>query len=386
MISSSSTNQASSTSQPDMAELLDQSEPIKSIRRGEIVVGEVMRVDPEGILVNIGHKSEGFIPVKEMRTVSEEVLEGIRAGDEIVAYVVRSDTDEGEAILSLDKARGESAWRNLQQYLDDGETIEGEIRSFNKGGAVVEVEGVQGFIPLSQLMPMARDLGEEEQAAALAQRVGQKVELQLLEVNRRRNRVILSERQALQRKREQEKDRLLEELHEGEVRTGRVSGISDFGVFVDLGGADGLVHISEMSWESVKSPAEMVQVGSEVEVFVLKVDRESRKIALSFRRLQPEPWDSINDKYYVGQIVEGVVTKLTTFGAFARIQGNIEGLIHISELANRMVQHPKEVVGEGDALNLKIIRIEPERRRLGLSLKQAEEGWEEVADTPETQQ
>ena len=386
MISSSSTNQASSTSQPDMAELLDQSEPIRSIRRGEIVVGEVMRVDPEGILVNIGHKSEGFIPVKEMRTVSEEVLEEIHAGDEIVAYVVRSDTDEGEAILSLDKARGESAWRNLQQYLDDGETIEGEIRSFNKGGAVVEVEGVQGFIPLSQLMPMARDLGEEEQAAALAQRVGQKVELQLLEVNRRRNRVILSVRQALQRKREQEKDRLLEELHEGEVRTGRVSGISDFGVFVDLGGADGLVHISEMSWESVKSPADMVQVGSEVEVFVLKVDRESRKIALSFRRLQPEPWDSINDKYHVGQLVEGVVTKLTTFGAFARIQGNIEGLIHISELSDRMVQHPKEVVGEGDALNLKIIRIEPERRRLGLSLKQAEEGWEEVVHAPETQE
>ncbi len=386
MISSSSTNQASSTSQPDMAELLDQSEPIRSIRRGEIVVGEVMRVDPEGILVNIGHKSEGFIPVKEMRTVPEEILEEIHAGDEIVAYVVRSDTDEGEAILSLDKAKGESAWRNLQQYLDDGDTIEGEIKSFNKGGAVVEVEGVQGFIPLSQLMPIGRDLGEAEQAEALAQRVGQKVELQLLEVNRRRNRVILSERQALQRKREQEKDRLLDELQEGEVRTGRVSGISDFGAFVDLGGADGLVHISEMSWESVKSPADMVQVGSEVQVFVLKVDRESRKIALSFRRLQPEPWDSINDKYYVGQIVEGVITKLTTFGAFARIQGNIEGLIHISELADRMVQHPKEVVGEGDALNLKIIRIEPERRRLGLSLKQAEEGWEEGAQAPEHQE
>ncbi len=195
-------------------------------------------------------------------------------------------------------------------------------------------------------------------------------------MNRRRNRVILSERAALQQKREQEKDRLLEELEEGEVRRGRVSGLSSFGVFVDLGGADGLVHISELSWESVRSPDEVVHIGEELDVYVLKVDQQTRKIALSIRRLQPEPWQTVADRYQVGQIVEGTVTKLTTFGAFARIEGSVEGLIHISELTDRIVQHPKEVVREGDAVTLKIIRIEPERRRLGLSLKQAEEPWD----------
>jgi small subunit ribosomal protein S1 len=201
--------------------------------------------------------------------------------------------------------------------------------------------------------------------------------MRLLEVNRRRNRVILSERQAIQHKREEEKDRLLQELREGEVRQGRVSGISSFGVFVDLGGADGLIHISELSWEQVQSPEDVVKVGDELDVYILKVDMDSRKIALSLRRLQPEPWQTMIDLFQVGQLVQGTVTKLTTFGAFARIEGSIEGLIHISELADRMITHPKEVVTEGDDVRLRIIKIDPERRRLGLSLKQADESWDE---------
>ena len=365
--------------QPGMAQLLEEAEPITTIRRGDVISGKVMHIDQEGILVNIGHKSEGFVPSREMRSLVGEALNNLRTGDEIFACVVRPDSEEGPALLSVDRAQGERGWQTLQRSLDNNANIEGVIRGFNRGGAVVDVDGIQGFVPISQLAPVdriSRDSNQSNQEEALAQRVGESVQLRLLEVNRRRNRVILSERLALQQKREEEKDRLLEELQEGEVRRGRVSGISSFGAFVDLGGADGLIHISELSWESVQSPEEMVQIGDELEVYVLKVDQEARKIALSLRRLQPEPWETIADRYQVGQLVTGTVTKLTSFGAFARVEGSVEGLIHISELADRIVQHPKEVVEVGGVLTLKIIKIEPERRRLGLSLKQADEPWE----------
>jgi len=252
--------------------------------------------------------------------------------------------------------------------------IAGTITGYNKGGAIVDIEGIQAFIPLSQLAPTSQ--GADSQEDLLAQRMGQEVKGYLLEVNRRRNRVILSERQAVHKQREEQKDKLLEELEEGQIRKGRVSGISNFGVFVDLGGADGLIHISELSWSQVQSPEELVKTGTEIDVYVLKVDRENRKIALSLKRMEPEPWVTVADNYAVGQLVGAVVTKLTNFGAFARIDGVVEGLIHISELSEQMIQHPNEVVNSGDEVTLKIIRIEPERRRLGLSLKQAVDPWD----------
>ena len=360
-----------------MGQLLEESSWFKELRRGDLVTGEVMYVSQDGLLINIGHKSEGFIPVREMKTLPEEEAGSFKIGDEVYAYVLRPDSEEGQAILSMDRARGERGWKVLQDHLDAGSTMKGTIRGFNRGGAVVDVEGVQGFVPLSQLAPIARgtDVDQEE---ALAKRVGETIPLQLLELNRRRNRVVLSEKQALQQQRDQEKDRLLQELKEGEVRTGVVSGVSDFGAFVDLGGADGLVHISEMSWEQVQSPSDIVSVGSQIEVYVLKVDQETRKIALSLRRLSPEPWQAMTQNYETGQLVQGVVTSLTNFGAFARIEGNIEGLIHISELSDRMIRHPREVISEGDEVTLKIIKMEPERRRLGLSLKQVGEEWDGI--------
>jgi small subunit ribosomal protein S1 len=233
-------------------------------------------------------------------------------------------------------------------------------------------------VPLSQLVGPARELyvpGGEPPKEGF---IGMEVEFKIIELNRRRNRAIFSERAALQAWKQIQKMRLVQELTEGEIRKGRVAGISNFGAFVDLGGADGLIHISELSWEPVKSPDEIVTVGEEIDVFVLRVDRENLKIALSLRRLQPEPWDEIETKFSVGQTVTGTVTKLANFGAFARIDRGIEGLIHISELAHQVIKHPRDVVSEGDELELKIIRIEPERRRLGLSLKQTLDGSEEV--------
>jgi len=372
-------------SEMTMEDLLDQYLPSKVLRRGEIIDGKVMSRKPEGMLVDIGYKSEGFVPTKEMRSLVSETSNEPKIGDEIIAYVVNPEGSEGSSILSIDRARGEQGWRVLEKAMDNDESCKGVITGSNRGGAVVESEGVQGFVPLSQLVGPARELyvpGGEPPKEGF---IGMEVEFKIIELNRRRNRAIFSERAALQAWKQIQKMRLVQELTEGEIRKGRVAGISNFGAFVDLGGADGLIHISELSWEPVKSPDEIVTVGTEIDVFVLRVDRENLKIALSLRRLQPEPWDEIETKFSVGQTVTGTVTKLANFGAFARIDRGIEGLIHISELAHQVIKHPRDVVNEGDELELKIIRIEPERRRLGLSLKQTSDSPEEVvvAEEPE---
>ena len=426
---SSSMNFLAQDAEPsqEMGELLDSVDAIKPIRRGDVVEGIVMRADSDGIFVNIGHKAEGVVPPGEMRTLK---LEDLSIGDSIITLVVRGETGEDAAILSVDRAVGEQGWRYLEKVMEADSTIEGTIMGFNRGGAIVEAEGVQGFVPMSQLVTISRarfrDTRQAEQARPAPQEaaeatpaeattaeetseattaadtaeattaeapqqdqpepapeppveepvdedIGKVLTLKVLEVNRARNRAIFSERQALQELRDEQKARLIEELTVGETRHGKVTGISSFGAFVDLGGADGLVHISELSWDSVNKPEDVVQVGDELDVFVLRVDAENKKIALSLRRLQPEPWETINDRYQVGDIVEATVTKLTNFGAFARVEGSVEGLIHISELTSRIINHPREVVGEGDTIRLKILRIEPERRRLGLSLKEAQE-------------
>jgi small subunit ribosomal protein S1 len=321
-----------------------------------------------------------------MRSVETEDIESL-VGGSIIAMVVRPETGDNPAILSVDRAIGEQGWRFLEKTMEAEEVIEGKITGFNRGGSIVEVEGVQGFVPMSQLVSVPRDrfrLYQEDSASlppeeleslekAQNDELGKQVKMKVLEVNRSRNRAIFSERQAVQESRDALKAKLIQELDEGETRKGVVTGISSFGAFVDLGGADGLIHISELSWSMVNTPEEVVRVGQELEVFVLRVDAENKKIALSLRRLQPEPWETISERHSVGDVVNATVTKLTNFGAFARVEDSIEGLIHISELSVRMINHPREVLREGDDVRVKILRIEPERRRLGLSLKQAEE-------------
>ena len=371
----------------EMAELLDAMEPIKPVRRGDVVEGTIMRADADGIFVNIGQKAEGHVPPSEMRTLDQAEADGLSVGDTVLTMVVRPESADQPAVLSIDRAVGEQGWRFLEKALQAGDTIEGSIAGFNRGGSIVEVEGVQGFVPMSQLVSVSREHfrmyqdGEDEpdpevaeaRKQAQAEDIGKVLRMKVLEVNRGRNRAIFSERQAVQEVRDEQKARLIEELTEGETRMGKVTGISSFGAFVDLGGADGLIHISELSWSLVNSPDEIVKVGQELDVYVLRVDAENKKIALSLRRLQPEPWETINERHTVGEIVSATITKLTNFGAFARVEDSVEGLIHISELSVRMITHPREVVGEGDDVSVKILRIEPERRRLGLSLKQAQE-------------
>ena len=371
-----------------MGQLLDSVESMKPLRRGDVVEGVVMRSDPDGVLLNIGHKAEGIVPPGEMRSLGPEGVKRLNVGDEIVATVVRGETAEGSVILSIDRAAGEKGWRALERALETDERVSGKILGFNRGGAIVETQGVQGFVPMSQLVSVSRDSvreaiaaqdqaggdgAESPQADSLDTHsdVGKELELKVLEVNRGRNRAILSERQAIQEEREKKKARLIQELSVGEVRHGTVTGLSSFGAFVDLGGADGLIHISELSWNTISSPEEVLAVGQEIDVYVLRVDQENRKIGLSLKRLQQEPWETINERYQVGDLVDATVTKVTDFGAFARVEGSVEGLIHISELTPRIINHPRDVVREGDRVRTRILRIEPERRRMGLSLKQA---------------
>ena len=371
----------------EMAALLDEMEPIKPVRRGDVVEGTIMRADTDGIFVNIGQKAEGHVPPGEMRTLDQAEADNLAVGDSVLTMVVKPETADQPAVLSIDRAVGEQGWRFLEKALQAGDTIEGSITRFNRGGSIVEVEGVQGFVPMSQLVSVSREHfrmyqdGEAEpdpevaeaRKEAQAQDVGKALRMKVLEVNRGRNRAIFSERQAMQEQRDEQKAKLIEELTEGETRMGKVTGISSFGAFVDLGGADGLIHISELSWSLVNSPDEIVSVGQELDVFVLRVDAENKKIALSLRRLQPEPWETIHERHTVDDVVSATITKLTNFGAFARVEDSVEGLIHISELSEKMITHPREVVGEGDDVKVKILRIEPDRRRLGLSLKQAQE-------------
>jgi small subunit ribosomal protein S1 len=351
-----------------MQDWLDSATPVKTLRRGEVVEGTIMGIQRDGVLVDMNAKSEGLIPANEMHSLGAAPLTKVSVGEKVLVYVMQPEAEQGQVLLSIDKARGERGWRILQTRFEENEAFEAEVTGYNKGGLLVNVEGVHAFVPLSQVVGVRP---EAEGEGGLASAVGKKLRLKVIEINRRRNRVILSERAALQEWRSQQKDRLLSELKEGEIRKGRVSSVRSFGVFIDLGGADGLAHLSEVSWDRNRSPEDMYKIGDEVDVFVMKVDPDTKKIALSLRRAQPEAWDEIVDKYQVGRVVPGMVTKLVTFGAFARIEGPVEGLIHVSELVDRRIAHPKEVVREGDLLPLKIVRIERDRHRLGLSLRDA---------------
>ena len=342
----------------------------KTLKYGDVMDGVIMRVDRDEILVDIGSKSEGVVPSREFSSLSSDERDALAMGETVLVFVVQPENQEGQAVVSIDRARQEKSWRRLQEIFDANDVIEAEVTNYNKGGLLVNLDGVRGFVPASQVSEI-RGGDEASKQADMARMIGSSLPLKVIEINRHRNRLILSERQAVQERRDVQKERLIGELKEGEVRQGRVSSICDFGAFVDIGGADGLVHLSELSWSRVRHPSEILRVGQEVEVFVLGINPQERKIALSLKRTQAEPWSQVGDKYEVSQLVRGTITQLANFGAFARIEDGIEGLIHVSELTDERIVHPKQVVKEGDELLLRIIRIDPQRRRMGLSLRRA---------------
>jgi small subunit ribosomal protein S1 len=354
----------------DMGALLDSEAAQPShLRRGEIVEGMVMGASPDGLIVDVGTKTEAVIPQGEMLSLGVDGAAKLKAGDTVKVMVLQPSSAEGHAIVSLDRARGEEGWDTLAERYESGEIFDAAVTGHNRGGILVNVDGVNAFVPLSQVDSVRRD--DPDAANALASLVGTNVRLKVIELNRKRNRVILSERAAMAEQRKEQKDKILDDLEEGTIRIGKVSSITDFGVFVDLGGADGLAHMTELTWERGKKARDLYNVGDEVQAYILKVDRETKKISLSLKRAQPEKWDTTVNHFVIGQILIGRVTKLMAFGAFVRLDGPVEGLIHISELSNRRIQHPKDVVKEGDVVPVKLVRIEKDRHRLGLSLRQA---------------
>ncbi len=348
--------------------LNDPAHDYRNLKYGDSVDGTIVRIDRDELLVDVGSKSEGVVPNREMTSLAPEERDALRIGDVMLVTVVQPEDAEGRMVLSVDKARQEKSWRALQSSYEAGEVIHAQVVNYNKGGLLVNLDGVRGFVPSSQVSSVSRG-PEVQKQSDMARLVGQTLPLKVIEINRARNRLILSERQAIQEVREARKDELLERLDEGVIRRGRVTSLCDFGAFVDIGGADGLVHLSELSWSRVKHPEEVLSVGDEVDVYVLSVDEDRKRIALSIKRTQPEPWSTVADRYAIGQIVEGVVTQLTSFGAFARLEDGIEGLVHISELSDERINHPRDVIAEGDTIKTRIIRIDPARKRIGLSLR-----------------
>ncbi|HEY54276.1 MAG TPA: S1 RNA-binding domain-containing protein [Caldilineae bacterium] len=355
----------------------------KELEVGETIEGVIVSINDGEVLVDIGSKSEGIIPARDLDRVDDEIRDNLKVGDTIFIQVVRPVSRDGNAVLSLSRALAEYDWQHAAELMESGEVFEGEVSGYNKGGIIVYIGKARGFVPASQLVS---DEGRKRQDSddRFADLVGNKLHLKVIEIDRSRNRLILSERQAMRDWRRQQKEKLLSELKIGAVRSGVVSSLAPFGAFVDLGGADGLIHLSELSWGRVQHPSEVVSIGDKVDVKIISVDRDRRRIGLSLRQLLPEPWTVVHEEYAIGQLVEGEITRLTSFGAFARIDGTIEGLIHISELSDQRIAHPKEVVKERQTLTLRVIKIDPEKRRMGLSLKRvAEEEYAVIDWAPE---
>jgi small subunit ribosomal protein S1 len=360
--------------QSSMEDLLeDESLGFDFPRQGDIRKGTVARVTETEILVSIGTKSEGVIPSREMDQVDPELREELAIGNEVTVYVVNPEDQNGNVLLSFVRALEEKDWVLAESLLNSGETYDGNIIGFNKGGLIIPVGQLRGFVPASQISILRRlDTSGNTPEQRWGPMVDQPITVSVIEVDRERRRLILSERAALQETRESLKERLLEELSEGDIRTGRVTSLADFGAFVNIDGADGLVHLSEISWERIEHPREVLKVGQEVQVKVIGVDRERKRIGLSIRQLQEDPWVKKIENLKEGQLVEGTITHLTKFGAFARLDEELEGLIHISEISEQRVAHPKEVLHEGEVVTLRVIKIEPERHRIGLSLRKVD--------------
>ena len=338
---------------------------------GDIRHGVVVDKRAGELLIDIGYKSEGIVTGREVDRLEGD-FKDMTIGDEVPVYVMREDRD-GNLLLSISRARAESDWKHAEELLESQEMFTGSVSGFNRGGVIVKIGQVRGFVPASQLSSesQSQQLTEGEPDNRWMKLMDAELRMKVIDLDRRRNRLILSERVAIREWRREQKEKLLETLEENTVCEGVVSSLADFGAFVNLGGADGLIHLSELSWGRISHPKEVVSIGEKIKVMVLNVDRERKRIGLSLRRLLPEPWETVPDRYEVGQIVRGAVTKLVHFGAFARLEGDtIEGLIHISELTERRIAHPSEVVAEGQEIDLRIIRIDTEKRRMGLSLKQ----------------
>ena len=342
-------------------------------KQGEVRTGVIAGIRENEILVSVGTKSEGLISGRELDQIPSEERSQFHVGQEIPVYVLTPEDANGNVVLSYVRAREERDWMEAESMLESSNPFDSKIIGYNKGGLIVPLGRLRGFVPASQISLVRRStMSGENPEQRWSKMVNDPIKVRVIEVDRERRRLILSERAALQETRESLKDRLLDELKDGDVRTGRVTSVADFGAFVNIDGADGLVHLSEISWDRIQHPNEVLKVGQEVQVKVISVDQERKRIGLSIRQLQKDPWLKKIEHLREGQLIEGKITHLTKFGAFAKLDEDLEGLIHVSELSEQRINHPKEVVKEGDVVTLRIIKVDPERRRIGLSLRKVD--------------
>src|ERR1700716_4761421 len=357
-----------------MEEFLNQEEASsKRLAHGDIIDGVVVRVDPDEVLVDVGSKSEGVISSRELGT-REAGTPDLHAGAQIKVFVLQPENEDGNVVLSLRRARAEGIWTEAAEREQAGEVVEAEVREQNKGGLIVNVLGLRGFLPTSQVSRQHANQPEEL--------LGDKIQVKILEVNRKRNRLIVSQKAAMDEDRARQREELFEKLKVGDVVKGRVSGLTTYGAFVNLGGADGLIHISELSWDRVNSVNEVLSVGDEVEVKVIKLDHELSRISLSLRQMSEDPWETIEQRFPPGSIVKGQVTKTKKYGAFLQLDDGIEGLLHISELTWEHVEKTEDLVKPGDKLEVMVLKAAKVRRRISLSLKQLQERPQGMPEQP----
>lgn len=354
----------------DFLALLEESFTVEQPIRGEIVMGVVQAIDGMGMLVDLGMKRDGIVPRNDLERVGDEI--SFAVGDKVPVMIVRSEDEDGNMIVSVAQARQNEDWLKAEELMNADQVWEGEVADANRGGLIVPFGNLRGFIPASHVIDLPRGLSEDDRTDHLNRMVGAPISVKIIEVNRRRRRLVLSQREAQREIRDASKNELLSSLVEGEIRKGVVSGLRDFGAFVDLGGADGLIHISELAWHRVKHPREVLRVGETVEVYVLRLDQEGRRIGLSLKRLQPNPWSQVDELYHVGQVVQGRISRVTQFGAFVSLDPGIEALLHASQMADPAPADPTLLLQEGQLITARIISIEPHRQRLGLTIRDVE--------------
>jgi len=370
--------EAVSTMMDQFEEFLSEGEyDYQPAKRGDVHTGVVIEIGDRGAIVDAGFKRDGIVPAGDLDRLDDETRESIQPGDEVTVTVRKPQDDEGRLILSIYQALVREDWREAERMMEEGEMYEGTISGFNRGGLLVPFGRIRGFIPASHTVGMPRGLKGEERRERLADMVGDDVGLKIIEVDRQRRRLILSQRQARRAWQKIQRKRVMEELTEGETVVGTVTGITDFGAFVDLGGADGLIHISELSWKQVDDPREVVEVGDEVEVYVLNLDWDRTRIALSLKRLKPNPWTQVADHYEVAELVEGKVSRVLDFGAFVELNLGVEGLLHVSEMTGASQLSPTEILSAGQKVLVKIIGIDTHKQRITLSARQVHrDQWE----------
>ena len=342
-------------------------------QRGDIREGTIISVSPQEIVIDLGLKREAIVPANDLSRLDKSTLAELQEGTTWPVYILQPSDREGNLIVSVSRALQEKDWLIAQEKMDNNEMFEATVSGHNAGGLEVIFGKLRGFVPASHLSSLPRDMSPEERKAQLATYVGKEIPVKIVEVDRKRRRLIMSERAARRRWQREHRKQLLDDIQVGEVREGTVRSLSEFGAFVDLGGADGLVHISELAWFPVGHPSEVLKVGQVVEVKVLRIDKQRERVGLSLKRVQPDPWSHIEELYTAQQLIEAVVTRVTDFGAFVRLRSGVEGLLHVSEMADIRPDHPQSLVSPGDLLLLRVLRIEPERRRIGLSLRAVSE-------------